>query len=189
MMKTRVLALCLMLAMVLSMAACKKEKDSPAQTTLTETTPAPTTESQTTPATTGITIPVDTNPIVPQDRIEGTYEQWLAAASVQVTTMLMYPECEIQGVYALSETAFEKKMDSKGVVIHITNEGRDIWILSTPLDQERDTAATRDLKASGIGYNTYDEVDASIASGAVQLSLESLEPYIEQTLLPSIYER
>ena len=190
-MKTRALALCLMLAMVLSMAACKKEKKggSPEQTTPTQTTPATSTQPQTTPETTGITIPVDTNPIVPQDRIDGTYEQWLAAASVQVTTMLMYPECEIQGVYALSETSFEKKMESKGVVIHILNEGREIWILSTPLAQERDTAATRDLKASGIGYNTYDEVDASVASGAVQLSLESLEPYIEQTLLPSIYER
>lgn len=188
-MKIRFLALCLTALMLFSLTACKKEKiDAPGKTTPADTNAGSDTQPQTTPEAT-ITIPVDTDPVVPQDRIKGTYEQWLAAASVQVTTMLMYPECEIQGVYALSETKFEKKMDSEGVVIHIANEGKELWILSTPLTQERKDPNTRDLKASGIGYNTYDEVDKASLPELTEMSLESLAPYIEQTLLPSIYER
>ncbi len=187
-MKTRVLALCLMLAMVLSMAACKKENTPPAKTTLPESTPEVTLAPETTPEPEN-TIVVDTKPVVPQDRIEGTYEQWLAAASVQATTMLMYPNCEVLAVYTLSETPFENKMASKGIVLHIKDGDMNIWIKSEPLEMERTESGTRDLKAAGINYNTYDEVDPFSISAVSQLSLESLQPYIEQTMLPSIYER
>lgn len=188
-MKIRILALCLALAMVLTLAGCKKEKKTDPATTPEQTTLVQTTPPETTPEASVITVPVDTNPVVPQDRVEGSYEQWLAAASVQVTTMLMYPDCQVQGVYALSETDADKKMDSKGVAIFIIHEGTDIWILSTPLEAERSLTGTRDLKAAGIGFNTYDEVDPGSLPELTQLPLDSLEPYIAQTMLPSIYER
>ena len=189
-MKIRILALCLALAMAISLAGCKKEKKADPVTTPEQTTLGQTTAPETTPMdTTAVTVPVDTNTVVPQDRVEGTYEQWLAAASIQVTTMLMYPECQVQAVYALSETAFEKKMDSKGVVIHISDGERNIWILSTPLEKERSEAGTNNLKASGIGFNTYDEVDPKNLPELTPLDIAALQPYIDQTLLPSIYMR
>ena len=188
-MKIRILALCLAFAVALTMAGCKKEKKTALATTPEQTTLVQTTPPETTPEASVITVPVDTNPVVPQDRVEGSYEQWLAAASVQVTTMLMYPDCQVQAVYALSETDADKKMDSKGIVIYIVNEGTDIWILSTPLETERSLTATRDLKAAGIGFNTYDEIDPGSLPELTQLPLDSLEPYIAQTMLPSIYER
>lgn len=189
-MKIRILALCLALAMALTLAGCKKEKKTAPATTPEQTTLEQTTPPETTPMdTTAVTIPLDTNPVVPQDRVEGTYEQWLAAASVQVTTMLMYPDCQVKGVYALSETDFDKKMDSKGVAIQIINAGSELWILSTPLEEERSLANTMDLKAAGIGFNTYDEVDPLSLPPVIQLDMDALQPYIDQTMLPSIYMR
>lgn len=193
-MKNRILALCLALIMAISLAGCKKEKKAapattPEQTTPEQTTLEQTTPPETTPEVTNITVPVDTNTVVPQDRVEGSYEQWLAAASIQVTTMLMYPDCQVEAVYALSETAFEKKMDSKGVVIHISDGGRSIWILSSPLENERSEPGTNDLKAAGIGFNTYDEVDPKNLPELAPLDIAALQPYIDQTLLPSIYMR
>ncbi len=190
-MKTRILALCLALALCLSLAACKEEPAPKVETTLADTTPSVTQDAENVPAppVQETTVPVDTKPVVPQDRIEGTYEQWLAAASVQVTTLLMYPDCEVMAIYALSETPLESKMESKGVVLHIKDGDMNIWIKSAPLEMERTESGTRDLKAAGINYNTYDEVDPFSISAVTQLSLESLQPYIEQTMLPSIYER
>ena len=189
-MKTRILALCLALTLALTMAGCKKEKKADPATTPEQTTLEQTTPPETTPMdTTVVTVPVDTNPVVPQDRVEGTYEQWLAAASVQVTTMLMYPDCQVKGVYALSETDFDKKMDSKGVAIQIINAGSELWILSTPLEEERSLANTMDLKAAGIGFNTYDEVDPKELPELTALDMAALQPYIDQTMLPSIYMR
>ena len=189
-MKIRILALCLALAMALTLAGCKKEKKAAPATTPEQTTLGQTTPPQTTPMdTTVVTVPVDTNTVVPQDRVDGTYEQWLAAASVQVTTLLMYPDCQVQAVYALSETKFEKKMESKGVVIHISENGHNIWILSVPLEKERSEPGTNDLKASGIGYNTYDIVAPQQLPDLIALDMAALQPYIDQTLLPSIYMR
>lgn len=189
-MKIRILALCLAFAVALTLAGCKKEKKTALATTPDQTTLEQTTPPETTPMdTTAVTVPVDTNPVVPQDRVEGTYEQWLAAASVQVTTMLMYPDCQVKGVYALSETDFDKKMDSKGVAIQIINAGSELWILSTPLEEERSLANTMDLKAAGIGFNTYDEVDPLSLPPVIQLDMVDLQPYIDQTMLPSIYMR
>ncbi len=188
-MKTRALALCMIFVMVFSLAACKKEKTTPALTKKPDATPQITTTTQQPSTPANNTIVVDTKPVVPQDRIEGTYEQWLAAASVQATTVFTYPGCEVMAVYALSETPFENKMESKGIVLHIKDGDMNIWIKSEPLEMERTETGTRDLKAAGIGYNTYEEVDSSTISAMTQLSMESLAPYIEQTMLPSIYER
>ena len=189
-MKIRILALCLVFAMALTLAGCKKEKKADPATTPEQTTLEQTTPPETTPMdTTAVTVPLDTNPVVPQDRVEGTYEQWLAAASMQVTTMLMYPDCQVKGVYALSETEFEKKMDSKGVAIHISDGERNIWILSAPLENERSEPGTNDLKAAGIGFNTYDEVDPKELPELTALDIAALQPYIDQTMLPSIYMR
>lgn len=190
-MKIRIMALCLAAVMALSLAGCKKEKKTAPATTPEQTTPTLTTPEQTTPSATTatVTVPVDTNTVVPQDRVEGSYEQWLAAASIQVTTLLMYPDCQVQAVYALSETPFEKKMESQGVAIHITDGDHSIWILSKPLEKERSEPGTNDLKASGIGYNTYDIIDPAGLPAMTQLDMAALQPYIDQTMLPSVYMR
>ena len=169
-MKIRILALCLALAMALTLAGCKKEKKTAPATTPDQTTLEQTTPPETTPMdTTAVTVPVDTNPVVPQDRVEGTYEQWLAAASVQVTTMLMYPDCQVKGVYALSETDFDKKMDSKGVAIQIINAGSELWILSTPLEEERSLAQETAGKPAGSGRGMNRETGRTRKHRGVQI--------------------
>ncbi len=188
----KMIALLLALMVALPMAACKKDTTPAATSGVVETTPQVTTTlEQTTPAPTTtpmVTVPLDTNPLIPQDRIEGTYEQWLAAAAVLIACM-ENPEAELVGVYALSQTPYDNRMQSRGVLLCLKSENQELWLQCVPLEAQRKETGTRDLYAMGIGYNTYQKISAADVTGAEVMTLESLEPYIQMTMLPSIYER
>lgn len=151
------------------------EKNDPEQT---GTEPIPSTSENTQPPET-----------VPQ-RVEGDYEQWLAAGMVLAVSM-EYPDFEIRGVYIASKTAQHQKMLSDGAYILILSGGEEILIQSLPLDAERTEAGTRDLYTMDLGFATFDSVavDSVDLDAMIRLELEDLEEMIRQTMLPSVYSR
>ncbi len=199
--RNRRIVLCLVLAVALSLCACKKTTTSapttgaaptaavttqattPSETTTQATATQPTTPAPTT--TPMATVPVDTSPLIPQDRIEGSYEQWLAAMAV-VGSYMQYPDIQLQGIYACSQTTMDQRLNSKGVVIHGVSGGRELWLSFLPLEQERTLSGSRDLQAMGMGFSTFDEVQPVDISAAVELTLDSLQDYIALTVLPTI---
>lgn len=171
---------------VLGQGSGKAPETTPAATTLGgtttpgQTTPEDTTHSQ------NLTTPVTT----PQQRADGSYEQWLAAAGIFGVTM-EYPEFQLLGIYAPGQTPVENRQSSAGVYIHILFEDQPLLIHCAPLSAERSAKGTTDIYTRELGYNTFDLVDASAVAldTMPQLQMQELEIYFEQTILPSLYSR
>lgn len=176
--KTKIIllaALALALIALLVFALTRKAGDQPRNG---ETTTASTTQ------------PTETEPSLPtihlEEREEGTYEQWLAAGMAQVTYMFC-EDAEITGIWAASETEVEQKMQSQGVYIRFTSGGQEYWYCSRPLEAERREPNTMDMHTMVLGFSTYDPVETPPdVSAMTELPLESLDKYIQQSMLPTL---
>lgn len=141
---------------------------------------------------TGETDPTDiqTQPtIVLEQRVEGSYEQWLAAAGMYGVTM-QYPEGLPVGIYAPANTLFENRSQSSGVYIRVQMPDTELLVHCKPLDAERTEKGTVDLYTKELGYNTFDEIPLSGVelSAMEELKFEDLIPYMDQTLLATVLE-
>lgn len=148
--------------------------------------PTETTSGETEPAQTVQTQP----PVTVPQRVEGDYEQWLAAGMVLAVSM-EYPDFEIRGIYIASKTAQYQKMLSDGAYILFTSGGEEILIQSLPLEEERSEAGTSDLYTMDLGFATFDRVaaDSVDLDAMTRLQLADLTEMIQQTMLPSLYSR
>lgn len=168
-------------------------EESLSETTTTDGQTKPTESSES--ATTGT---VETEPeetklpgvLVTVPDIEGTYEQWLAAAMYYIPFM-DYPEYTVVGLYTRTSTALEKKMDSDGVYMLLSNGVEELLFHSAPLADHRTEKGTTDLHTAQLGYATFDRVDAKTVDLAAMISLdpESLAEMMSYTGLPGLYSR
>lgn len=119
---------------------------------------------------------------------DGTYEQWLAAGMVLVIP-LEYPDFDQLEIYAAGETALDDKSQSSGVYVRFSSGGQQVILHSVPLEEERSEAATRDLSTMQIGFATLDAVSGEGVDFASmkQYTMEELDEYLRQTVLPSLY--
>ena len=122
--------------------------------------------------------------------IEGTYEHWLAAAMYYIPFM-DYPEYTVVGLYTRTATVLEKKMDSDGVYMLLSNGVEELLFHSAPLADHRTEKGTTDLHTAQLGYATFDRVDAKTVDLATMISLdpESLAEMMSYTGLPGLYSR
>lgn len=128
-------------------------------------------------------------PIEVTERIEATYEEWLAASMV-VAMSLHYGDFEISEIYLTGETDLLKKQESTGCFIVFAAEGTQIILQSKPLAEERTEAGTFDLHANNIGFATFDRIDSVLGSVEKykQITVTELEELIAQSLLVTVYE-
>lgn len=161
------------------------DETSPQETDPEETHPEETTPEQTYPQD---TLPPEIWETVPE--IGVSYEQWLGAAMVTAVSM-EYPDFEIYGIYAASETALENAEKSRGTYILFESEAQQILIQSRPLTGERSEPGTTDLYTPQLGFATYDKVDIHSVdlTGMEQLTLEELGELMDYSVLISLYSR
>lgn len=121
---------------------------------------------------------------------ESSYEHWLAAGMVMAASM-EYPDFQVLGIYAASETPVAYHATSSGAYVHIMTGGEELLIHSVPLDGERSTTGTTDLYTAQLGFATFDPVAVgSVDLGSMEkLELEDLSDLISQSLLVSLYGR
>lgn len=118
---------------------------------------------------------------------EGSYEQWLAAAGT-MAAYLAYPETTDAVAYFLSETPLENKGSSPGIYLQLTVGGETVLLRLKPLEGRRSEAGTRDISSMQTGYATYDEVAPIDLEGLPTATMEELAIYLNEILLPSLYE-
>lgn len=121
------------------------------------------------------------------DMIDGTYEQWLGAAGL-MGTLMGYPGCTDQTVYFLSETDLDDKMSSQGVYLTLTYEAEQIVLHLKPLEAERTEAGTTDVYCQQTGFATWDVVENVDLAGLTPVTIPELEDYLEQVILPGLYQ-
>lgn len=142
---------------------------------------------QTEPEQTRETVPPAVWNTIPD--IGGTYEQWLSAAMFMAVT-LEYPEFELVGIYAASETEVADMAVSQGAYILLRADGQELLLHSVPLNGERTEAGTTDLYTAQLGFATFDVVENSVDLSQLQeLSLEDLGEMITYSVLVSLYSR
>lgn len=120
---------------------------------------------------------------------EATYEQWLSAATVTAVS-LTYPDFELEGIYAASETEKADGQKSKGVYVVFTSGGDEIIVESKPLDEERTEKGTVDLYEQGLGFATFDKVnkDDIDTDEMTSVDIDSLKDVMAKATLVSLYE-
>lgn len=126
------------------------------------------------------------------DFVDGCYEQWLSAGMVTGISMYYFEnEFDIKGIYIASETKISNFKNSKGAYVVFTIDGKEKVLQSLPLEGERKDKGTIDLYARNFGYATFDEVNLSDEelNKCTEVKYEDLEMYINQLLLPTLYER
>lgn len=177
------------------------QPDSTGNTTESSTGPSADGDGEkTTEPTAETTAPVQTQPVIVEPtepavlptvgQEESSYEQWLAAGMVMAISM-EYPDFELLGIYAASETPVAYHATSSGAYVHFRSGGGEILIHSAPLDAERSVSGTTDLYTAQLGFATFDQVAVGSADlgGMEKLELEALSDLISQSLLVSIYGR
>lgn len=119
---------------------------------------------------------------------EANYEQWLSAAMV-VGLSMEYPDFELTGIYAASETALENKETSDGVYVFFTSGGESKVLYSIALEKERNESGTRDIYTNILGFASFDlvELESVDNSALKQILLDEIEELITQSMLVSIY--
>ena len=124
-----------------------------------------------------------------EQRVEGSYEQWLASAGMYGISMQYLGGLPV-GIYAPASTPFENRSQSGGVYIRVQTADAEILIHCKPLDAERTEKGTVDLYTKELGYNTFDEIPMSEVdlSAMEVLKFEDLGAYMDQTLLPTVLE-
>lgn len=122
--------------------------------------------------------------------INATYEQWLCGAMVMGISM-QYPDFELLGIYAASETDISQMGSSQGAYVRFVSNGEEILIHSLPLEGERKAKGTTDLYTAYIGYATFDIVEiGNVDLDSMQVfELEELAEVIDFSLLVSLYSR
>lgn len=155
------------------------------QTESTQTDPVQTGPVQTTPEE---TTPVQTQPPIEiPDMAQGSYEQWLAAASMMVS-VLEYPDMSDVTAYFLSETPVSSPMSSQGLYLQLTSGGETVVIRVYPLEQRRTEQGSKDVYSMQTGFATFDVVEDAQLSGLNAVTMEELSVYLDQIMLPSLYE-
>lgn len=124
------------------------------------------------------------------EKADAEYERRLAATMV-IGLTFEYPDFEIMGIYAASETPMEARTGSEGVYLSFRSGGEEIVLYSRPLEGERQTAGTMDLYAADLGFATFDVVTDQHPSfdSMTEIKMEELGTLINQSLLVSIYSR
>lgn len=120
-----------------------------------------------------------------------TYEEWLAASVTMAISMHYFEfDFEIKELYLASETELNSHDDSEGVYAVFTADGKEKVIYAKPIDEERDTAGTKDMSEQHIGYATFDEADVkgSVLKKCKKVSIEDLSDIINRLMLVTIYE-
>lgn len=120
--------------------------------------------------------------------IDGTYEQWLAAAMYALSFM-EYPEHTLSGLYAASATSSSQKMDSQGVYMLLSDGTNEVLICSKPLSEKRSERGVTDLHTSQLGYATFDVTDPTSVNltGMIELDPAELADMISYAGLPALY--
>ncbi len=137
--------------------------------------------------------PPQTDPTTPTEAVEPEalpeYESWLAAAVV-VGISMEYPDFQVEGIWAASETGLEEKAQSRGVYVIFTSGGSRMAIHSAPLRAERTEKGTFDLSTLALGFATFDRVAAADidTSKMTAIPLEVLGGLIAQSVMVSVYE-
>ena len=138
--------------------------------------------------TTAPTQPVQTLPPAVWEtmpEIDATYEQWLAAAMFLVMP-LEYPDFQLEGIYAASQTELDQKSSSQGVYFCFQSGGEQVWIHSAPLQGNRSEKGTTDLHTAQLGYASFDRVEAVDVSAMTELTLADLAEPMTYTMLPGL---
>lgn len=127
--------------------------------------------------------------VVLVEKVEATYEEWLAAGMV-VAISMEYPEFEIEGIYLAGETDLSERQNSSGVYVVFTADGTKQTVHGFPLAAERTQKGTVDLHTMDLGFAAFDPVEtASVNTGACrQIGMEDLSELIAQSILVSLYE-
>lgn len=122
------------------------------------------------------------------ERVEASYEEWLASAALIGMTM-QYPDFEQEEIYLASETELDDHSKSKGVYIIFEIEGEKRALSVQPLNEERSEAGTNDLYTSDLGYATFDEIKAKDVKTKemTKVEVDDLTEEIEQSILVTIY--
>lgn len=173
-----VIALALAAAAALVLFLLPDQPQPPAET-------VPTTQTQ--PAETNPTQAETQPPVTLPQLSEGSYEQWLAAAGT-MAAYLAYPNTTDAVAYFLSETPLENKGSSPGIYLQLTVGGETVLLRLKPLEGRRSEAGTRDISSMQTGYATYDEVAPIDLEGLPTATMEELVIYLNEILLPSLYE-
>ena len=125
-------------------------------------------------------------PYTPEE--DRTYEEWLAASMVTGLSML-YPDAQITGIYAASESGMDDEGNSEGVYISFLLHESPCAVRSFPLTAEREEAGTTDIYTSELGFAAFDGIDP--AQVPVQqcrkIGVEDIGGLIAQTQLVSVY--
>lgn len=123
------------------------------------------------------------------ERIEASYEQWLAASMV-VAISMYYTDFEITGIYLTGENAVENKNLSQGVFLSFVSNGSEVTVCSMPLEDERTVEGTLDIGTADLGLATFDVVEgvADSVGDYRKVEVEDLGDLISQSLLVTIYE-
>lgn len=189
------IAVLAVVVVVLVLLLSKQEPSEPVSTTaaLTSTasttaatipeTSAETTHQTTTPMESGETYPPAQWETTPE--IEATYEQWLAAAMFLVIP-LEYPDFQLEGIYAASQTELERKATSLGVYFCFQSDGAQVWIHSAPLASNRSEKGTTDLHTAQLGYASFDVVEPADVSAMTELAIADLAEPMTYTMLPGL---
>lgn len=141
-------------------------------------------QQQTDPSTQPIeTVPPAVWQTTPQ--MDATYEQWLAAAMFLVMP-LEYPDFQLEGIYAASNTELEQKASSQGVYFCFLSGGEQVWIHSAPLAGNRSEKGTTDLHTAQLGYASFDRVENVDVSAMTELTVADLAEPMTYTILPGL---
>lgn len=191
-----VVAVMLCLAAVTGLTACTPDRPAQEQSDPTTGTTQQSVDPNSTTApdettTLATTEPVETEPpavLVTLPELEGTYEQWLAAAMYYLSFM-EYPEYTLTGLYTGSATSTANRMDSQGVYMLLSDGENELLICSKPLADKRSEVGATDLHTAQLGFATFDVVDPATVdlAGMNLLDPNELIEMMNYTVLPALY--
>lgn len=120
---------------------------------------------------------------------EASYEEWLASAMV-IALSLHEEEFEIVDIYILSNNSLNDKKKSNGVVVSYKSENLTKYVLSTPLEQERNESGQMNLYTKDLGFATFDNVESTYLEkkSFVKVDVNTLSDLIKQSTLVTLYE-
>lgn len=126
---------------------------------------------------------------VPTEKIDSSYECWLAA-EVIIAISMQFSDFEFTDIYLTGETKIEDYTKSEGVYVFLITEGEQIAMHSMPLTTERNESGTTDIYTEALGFATFDRIDRNSVdiSGMKKVEIEELEEEISQSVLVSVYE-
>lgn len=132
--------------------------------------------------------PVQTRPTIDiPDMAQGSYEQWLSAAGI-MASVFRYPDMQEVKAYFLSETPLNDPMESKGIYLQLTSGGETVLLHIYPLEQRRTEQGTKDVYSMQTGYAAYEVVERAELADLTVATMEELSVYLDQIMLPSLYE-